>query len=491
VGVVAAAALEHRLLPAGAILALAVLAAVGSRRLRLPLLITFLGLGMLLGSEGVGGIYFDDAELARTIGIFSLIAILFEGGLTSDWREIRPVVVPAFLLSTLGVVVTASVTAVAAYYLFDLSRVGALLLGAVVGSTDAAAVFATLRFTALRARLSALLNAESGANDPMAVALTIGFISWLTKPDYNAGDVALFLVRQLGIGLVIGVALGWLASRLFPRLPADLAPFAPVASVAAAALAYGAADAVDASGFLAVYVVALWLGNTPMPLRLVIRTFHEGLAFIAQVVLFIVLGLLVFPSRLGPVAASSLALTAVLILVARPVAVLASTWGLNIRERVFVAWAGLRGAVPIVLATFALSAGISESDTIFNAVFFVVIVSALAQGLTLEPLARRLGLTTRGRVPHHPPVEVGAIQALGGDILEFEVDRRDAIVGRYLRDLGLPAAATVMLIVRDGTGVPPRGETRIEPGDRLYVLVTGDAHGEVEALLEGDQSSSL
>lgn len=393
-------ALEHRLLPAGAILALAVIAAVASRKLGLPLLITFLGLGMVLGSDGIGGIYFDNATLARTIGILALIAILFEGGLTSDWREIRPVALSVFLLSTVGVLVTAGITAVAAYYLFDLTRVGALLLGAVVGSTDAAAVFSTLRNTSLPHRVSGLLHAESGCNDPMAVALTIGLISWLTKPSYDAGDIAVLLVRQLGLGLVVGVALGWIASRLFPLLPADLAAFAPVASVAAAAVAYGAADSIDASGFLAVYVVALWLGNTRMPLRSAITTFHEGLAFIAQVVLFIVLGLLVFPSRLGGVALASLALAAVLVFVARPVAVLLSTpQGLRRSERIFVAWAGLRGAVPIVLATFALSAGVAESETIFNAVFFVVIVSALVQGFTLESVANRLGVSRAAGIP--------------------------------------------------------------------------------------------
>jgi cell volume regulation protein A len=362
---------EDQILIAGGILALAVVAAVATRRLQLPLLVTFLALGMLLGSEGIGGIYFDDAELARSIGVIGLLAILFEGGLTTDWSDIRPVLAPAFLLSTLGVAVTAAVTGAAAWALLDLSPAAAFLLGAVVGSTDAAAVFATLRFTTLRRRLAALLGAESGANDPTAVALTLGLIAWVTKPSYGAGDLAVLVVRQLGVGLVIGIALGFVAARLLPLLPRDLAPIAPVASVATAALAYGIADEAGASGFLSVYIVALWVGNTPMPLRRPILTFHEGLAFLAQVVLFIVLGLLVFPSRLGPVAAASLALAAVLLFVARPVAVLLSTPGstLTTRERVFLSWAGLRGAVPIVLATFVLSAGVGASQTIFNAVF--------------------------------------------------------------------------------------------------------------------------
>ena len=367
-----------------------------TRRSRFPLLVTFLGIGMLLGSDGVGGIYFDDAQLARSIGIVGLIAILFEGGLTTSWSDLRPVIVPAAMLSTVGVVISAVVTAAAAHELFSLSWSKSLLLGAVVGSTDAAAVFATLRFTRLRRRLATLLAVESGANDPMAVALTLGLIAWVEHSDYGVDDFALLLVRQFALGFVVGIALGVVASRLLRRLPTDLAPFASVASIGTAALAYGVAASLDGSGFLAVYLVALWVGNTPMPLRRTIVIFHEGLAFLAQVVLFIVLGLLVFPSQLADVALSGLALTAVLLFAGRPLAVVAALtpFGYRLREQLFLSWAGLRGAVPIVLATFALSAEVSGSATIFNAVFFVVLVSTLAQGMTLEPFARRLGLAT-------------------------------------------------------------------------------------------------
>ncbi len=386
---------DSQILAGGGILLLAVVSAVATRRLQFPLLVTFLGLGMLLGSDGLGGIYFDNARLARSIGIVGLIAILFEGGLTTNWREVRPVIAPAFVLGTLGVLITAGVTALAAAALFDLSATKALLLGAIVGSTDAAAVFSTLRFTRLSGHLGALLGAESGGNDPMAVALTLGFIAWIQRPSYGVADITVLLIRQLGLGLVIGVAAGYVAARLLPRMPTELAPFAAVASVGVAATTYGLAEAAQASGFLAVYLVGVRVGNTPMPLRRTIVTFHEGLAFLSQVVLFIVLGLLVFPHRLGSVALDGLALAAVLAFVARPIAVVASLapFRFSARERVFVSWAGLRGAVPIVLATFALSAGISDSATIFNAVFFVVVVSTIVQGLTLEPIARRLGLT--------------------------------------------------------------------------------------------------
>ena len=388
--------IDHRVLVGGAILLLAVVAAVATRRLRFPLLITFLGIGMLLGSEGLGGIYFDDADLARTIGIIGLIAILFEGGLTTQWPEIRPVLAPVLVLSTVGVVITAAAGAVAAHHLFGFSWSKAFLLGAIIGSTDAAAVFATLRFTSLRHRLATVLAAESGANDPMAVALTVGLIAWVERPSYGLGDIAWLLTKQLGIGLTIGVVLGLAAARLLRLLPAELAPFAPVASIGTAAFSYGVAASLHGSGFLAVYIVALWVGNTPLPLRETIVAFHEGLAFLAQVVLFVVLGLLVFPSQLGPVTWSALALTAVLVFVARPLAVVVSLapFRYPLREQLFLSWAGLRGAVPIVLATFALSARIAGDNTIFNTVFFVVAVSTLVQGMTLEPFARRLGLTS-------------------------------------------------------------------------------------------------
>jgi cell volume regulation protein A len=330
-----------------------------------------------------------------------------------------------------------------------------------------------------------LLTAESGANDPTAVALTLGLIAWIERVGYGLGDLAVLLVRELGLGLLIGVALG-LAVHHLPRLPGELAPFAPVMSLGIAAVAYGIPANIHGSGFLSVYLVGLFLGNTSTPLRQTVVAFHEGLAYLAQVVLFIVLGLLVFPSQLGSVALSALGLTAVLVLAARPLAVALSTtgFGYSWREQVFLSWAGLRGAVPIVLSTFALSAGVSGSNTIFNAVFFVVLVSTLPQTVTLDPLAQRLGVASEPRPYYHPPVEVGAVRALGSDILEYDVSRGDAVVGTRVRDLGLPESALVILVVRDGQGIPPRGHTTVEAGDRVFVLARAKDRTRVEALLE-------
>ena len=395
------------LLAVGGILAASIVIALGAARTGLPVLVLFLGLGMLLGSDGPGGIEFDNPELARRVGTVGLGLILYEGGLQTSWRRLREVAVPAALLSTIGVVVSTLVAGAAAYFLFSLSWLEAILIGAVVASTDAAAVFATLRFTHIRRRLARTLEAESGGNDPMAIALTLGLIAWIEHPDsYGIDDLVLLVIRQIGLGLIVGVALGLVATWVFARIPGSIGAFAPVASVAAAALAFGAADSIGGSGFLAVYLVGLAVGSTPSRYRRQLVAFHEGIAFVSQVTLFVVLGLLVFPHELPHVALRGFALAFLLMLVARPAAVWASTSisQFTNRERLLLGWAGLRGAVPIVLATFALSSKVPHKETIFNAVFFVVVVSTIVQGTTLERVARSLGLVSPalGQVQDRP-----------------------------------------------------------------------------------------
>ena len=468
----------------GAVLLAAVAAATLAGRAGVPVLVVFLGLGMLLGSDGIGGIEFSDVHLARTVGIVGLAVILFDGGISTPWRALRPVVVPAATLSTIGVVVTAAITALVVHAMFPLSWSASFLLGAVVASTDAAAVFSTLRVTNLRRRLARVLEGESGANDPTAVALTIGLIAWVDGNSSGVASVVTLVVRQLAVGLVIGLVIGAAAAWSLARLPDLAAPFAPVATVSVGAIGFGLADVSGGSGFLAVYLVGLFVGNTTTALRRTLINFHGGLAFLAQVGLFIVLGLFSFPHELRPVILPGLALVAVLLFVARPVAVWLSTLfqSFDTRERVLLGWAGLRGAVPIVLATYPQAEGLPESRTIFNAVFFVVVASALIQGPTLEPLARRLELTGRGRGASEPPLEVAAVDSLGSGLLEFGVGPGSAIAGRHVRDLGLPRNALVAVIMRDGEAVPPRGSTVVEDGDRLYVLSRRESRTTVERL---------
>jgi cell volume regulation protein A len=471
------------MLAVGAVLAASVALALGAAKTTLPALVAFLGLGMLLGSDGIGGIAFDDAAVAREVGIVSLVAILYEGGLSTSWRRLRSVAVPATLLSTVGVAVTAGVTGCFAHMFFDLSWAESFLLGSVVASTDAAAVFATLRRTRLRRSIARTLEAESGGNDPVAIALTLGLIAWIERPDYGVDDLVVLLVKQIGIGLAVGMAIGALAMWVFARIPQSIVSFVPVASAAAAALAFGTADAAHGSGFLSVYLVGLAVGSTPSRYRGQLVTFHEGIAYVAQVALFIVLGLLVFPSDLPHVAFAGLGLVAALMFVARPVAVWASTpfVGFTARERALLGWAGLRGGVPIVLGTFVLSSHVRSADTIFNAVFFVVLVSVVLQGTTLEWLARRLGLVGAS-APTQRPLEVTRTGVL--DLEEFRVGPDHAIAGAAVRELGLPREALVAVVVRGDDAIPPRGSTRIEAGDVLFVLVPHGKRPEVEDVFE-------
>lgn len=458
------------LLALGAVLAASVVVALGASRAGVPALVAFLGLGMLLGSDGPGGIEFDDAELARTVGVVALVAILFEGGLATSWRRLREVAAPAVALATVGVFVSTLLTGVAAYALFDLSWLEAVLLGAVVASTDAAAVFATLRFTRIRRRLARLLEAETGINDPVAISLTLGLISWIEESAYGFGDLTLLLVRQLGLGLLVGVVLGAAAAWAFARLPPAIGAFAPVASVAAAALSFGVADVLGGSGFLSVYLVGLAVGSTPSRFRRQLVAFHEGLAFLAQVAMFVVLGLLVFPNELGAVAVSGLVLAACLMVVIRPAAVWISTAfsEFTVRERAFLGWAGLRGAVPIVLGTIVLSSDLAIGETIFNAVFFVVVVSVLAQGTTLEWVAGRLHVLSLAPPVVAPPLETAPLSSL--ELIDFDVAPDHAIAGSAVRELGLPRSAIVAAVTRGLDTIPPDASTIIKPGDRLFVL---------------------
>jgi len=469
------------LLAVGGILAASIVIALGAARTGLPVLVLFLGLGMLLGSDGPGGIDFDNAELARRVGTVGLGLILYEGGLQTSWRRLREVAVPAALLSTIGVVVSTLIAGAAAYFLFSLSWLEAILIGAVVASTDAAAVFATLRFTHIRRRLARTLEAESGGNDPMAIALTLGLIAWIEHPgSYGIDDLFLLVIRQIGLGLIVGVALGLVATWVFARIPGSIGAFAPVASVAAAALAFGAADSIGGSGFLAVYLVGLAVGSTPSRYRRQLVAFHEGIAFVSQVTLFVVLGLLVFPHELPHVALRGFALAFLLMLVARPAAVWASTSisQFTNRERLLLGWAGLRGAVPIVLATFALSSKVPHKETIFNAVFFVVVVSTIVQGTTLERVARSLGLVSPAPPVPEAPLEVGPMSQL--DLVEFAVAADHAVNGSAVRQLGLPRNALIAVVHRNDEALPPRGSTILRAGDRLFVLVPRKNRADLE-----------
>jgi potassium/hydrogen antiporter len=476
---------EQFILVAGLLLTAGLAASLTASRIRLPGLLLFLGVGMLVGSDGLGWLDFSDYHLAETIGVIALALILFEGGLTAGWGDIRPVLRPAISLALFGTLLTAAIGGVAAMVLFDLSLTEGLLLGSIIAATDGAAIFAVLRTSSLEKRLSRTLEGESGFNDPVAVLLVLGFIEWIRVPDYGVLDMLWLFVRQLGIGAVVGVGVGWLAVQAFRRARLDTPGLYPVASLAAAALAYGAAASIEGSGFLAVYLAGLALGSANIPAKQTITTFHVGLAWVAQLTMFLALGLLIFPSDVADEVIKGTLLALVVTFVARPIATFAATAfeRFTFAERVVLGWAGLRGAVPIVLALFPVNAQIPGSVDFLNEVFFAVLVSTLLQGTTFEPLARRLGLTTDEPALPSPIAETGTIRRLGAEVVEYPVNDDDAIVGLRTRELELPREALVNVIVRDGEALLPRGSTRIAGGDRLHVLVRQEAAPEVRDLL--------
>ena len=472
------------ILIAGVLLSAGIAGALLAERMRVPGLLLFLALGMVAGSDGVGGIDFDDAELARTLGTIALVLILFEGGLTAGWREIRPVLGTAASLATVGTAVTAVIAGFTAKFLFDLTTLEGMLVGAAIAATDSAAIFAVLRRSTLEKRLARSLEGESGMNDPVALLLVIGFIEWIQEPGFGLADMAGLLVLKLALGAVIGLALGRVAVKVLDRIHLPSDGIYPVATIAIAGLAYGLAEAAHGSGFLAVYLTALALGSARIPARRTVVAFHQGLGWVAQISLFILLGLLVFPSSLDQVAVEALALSAVLILVARPVAAFLATAlsPLNAKERLMLGWAGLRGATPIWLATFPVVAGIGAGDELFAIVFFVVVSSTLVQGASFEPLARRLGLTTDEPALPRRLLESGRIRRMGGDVISYRLPQGAAAAGHPVRDLELPREALVNVIVRDGKALPPRGSTELREEDELHILVRSELRDEVEAL---------
>jgi cell volume regulation protein A len=470
----------------GALLAAALAASLVAGRLRLPGLVLFLGLGMLLGSDGLGWIDFEDFELAESIGVVALALILFEGGLAAGFEELRPVLRPATSLALVGTLVTAIVTGVTAAWLFDFPLVEGLLLGSIIASTDGAAVFSLLRGAGLRHRLERTLEGEAGFNDPIAVLLVLGFIEWVLHDDYGLPDMVLLFVQELGIGLVAGVAVGALSREAFLRVQLSTPGLYPVASLAAAALAFGSAAALHGSGFLAIYICGLALGSADLPAKRTVTAFHEGLAWVAQLGMFLTLGLLVFPSRFDEVAVEGTILALVVVFLARPLAVAISTvgCGFDLREKSLLGWAGLRGAVPVVLAIFPVIDGVPRAREFFNIVFFAVLLSTILQGTTIEPVANWLGVTTPERINATSVLEVGAVRELGADVVEHVIRRDDAAAGARLRDLGLPRDALVSLIIRGNEALLPRGSTRVEAGDRLLVLVRREVARELPDILE-------
>lgn len=465
-----------------ALLLVAVAAVRLSSRAGLPTLLLYLGLGVLIGEAGLG-IEFEDAELTQAVGLVLLGIILAEGGLTTRWPVIRPVLGPALLLATLGVAVSVTVTAAITYGLLDFDLRTAVLLGAVVSSTDAAAVFSVLRRLPLRRRLGATLEAESGFNDPLVIILVALVVSdgWeQADPLLSLGQV----IYQLVVGAAVGVLVARAGESVLRRSALPSVGLYPIATVAIALFAFAAAGVVGASSFMAVYLAGLWLGNARLPHRNATLGFAEGLAWLSQIGLFVLLGLLASPSRLPDALLPALIVGGGLLLLARPLSVVvcATPFRSSWREQAFMSWAGLRGAVPIVLATIPISAELPAAETIFDIVFVLVVVFTIVQAPTLPSLARRLGV---GDAEDASDVlmESAPLERLDADLLQFLVPADSKLHGVTMWELRLPPGAVVSLIVRDGHTLVPDRQTTLRHGDHLLLVVPSRSRLAVERRL--------
>ncbi len=481
----------HVALGVGALLAAGIAASLLAGRLRLPGLVLVLVLGMAIGTDGTGWIDFGDFGAAQDAAVVALALILYEGGLSSGWSEIRPVIGVSIALATLGTLITAALTALVAAWLLDLDALHALLAGSTVAATDAAAVFAVLRGSTLRRKLARTLEGESGVNDPVAVLLVLGCIEAIEHADFGLLDALWLAARELAIGAGAGLAAGLLGVWILRRVTLPSAGLYPVASIALAGLAFGGAQSLHGSGFLAAFLAGLVVGSVSTPARRTIVTFHEGIAWVAQLALFLMLGLLVFPHELVDIIPEGTAIAIATAVLARPLAALAVAHGFTAPERLLLGWAGLRGATPIVFATFPVTAGIDGGTTIFNVAFFVVLLSTVIQGLSIEPVARMLRVTSDEAAIPEPLVEPVLLNRLGAETIQFPIRPGDAIEGRPVRELGLPREALLNIIVRGDRAIPPRGSTVVQAGDQLHVLVRQEVALEFRALMQRWRSGPI
>jgi potassium/hydrogen antiporter len=471
---------------AGLLMGASVLFSRASQRIGVPIALLFLVIGMLAGSEGIGGIAFEDYGFAFRMGSLALALILFDGGLNTPLSALRRTWAPAGLLATVGVALTALLIAIPAH-LWGLAWPQALVLGAVVSSTDAASVFAVLRGSGLqlKRRVGTTLELESGLNDPVAVILTTQLTANLLHPgSVSPGWIAADVVRELVIGGALGTGIGLFGRELLRRNPLPTGGLYPALTLALALLAYGVTTLLHGSGFLAVYLAGMVLGNGPLPYHAGLLRVHDALAWLAQIGMFLLLGLLVFPSGLLDVAGPGLALALLLAFVARPLVVTLCLLPFRYpgREIFYIGWVGLRGAVPIVLATYPVLVGAAGADRIFHIVFFIVVVNALVPGATVAWVTRKLGLQATEPPAPQAVLAIESRLPLEGELMSFYIDDALVVAGVPLELLDFPDGSSVTLIVRGNRLVPPRGSTTLEPGDHVYVLAQPEDRGLIQLI---------
>lgn len=474
--------LNVTILAVTAVLLAGVVAVRIATRLGLPGLLLYLGIGLAIGESGLG-LRFEDTDLTMILGSLALAVILAEGGFTTQWSVTRPVAALAGVMATVGVAISVAITGGLAYLLLDVDVRTALLLGAVVSSTDAAAVFSVLRQMPITPRLRAILEAESGFNDPPVIILVTVITSdaWDEASAWAIGGMMLY---QLVVGAVLGLVVAWGGQWILVRTALPSVGLYPLATVSIMFIAFALAGVAGGSPFLAIYVAGMWLGNVALSHRSATLGFAEGLAWLSQIGLFIMLGLLASPSRLPQAFVPAMIVGGSLLLIARPISVLvcATPFGIALRDQAFMSWAGLRGAVPIVLATIPITVGLPDADRVFDVVFLLVVVFTLVQGPTLPMLARRLGVAVSDAT-HEVTIESAPLEEIDATLLQFTVPQDSRLAGVYINELRLPGDAVVTLIRRDGEIMAPDGNAVLRRGDHLLLATSNRGRASTERRL--------
>ena len=466
--------IENILLVGSLLLLVSIIAGKTTYKFGVPTLLLFLAVGMLAGSEGIGGIYFDNPQITQFIGIVSLNFILFSGGLDTDWSSVKPIFKEGFALSTIGVVLTAVSLGTFVWLVTDFTIYESLLLGSIVSSTDAAAVFSILRSKslALKSNLRPTLELESGSNDPMAYVLTIVFLTLVINQDQSFVSIIPLFLQQMVLGGMAGFGFGKLSKFVINTIKLDFEGLYPVLVIALMFLTFSATNFVGGNGFLAIYICAVFLGNQDLIHKKTILKVFDGLAWLMQIVLFLALGLLVFPSQIVSLIGIGLVISVFLIVVARPLSVFISLlfFKMKLRRRIYISWVGLRGAVPIVFATYPLLEGIENANTIFNIVFFISVTSVLFQGTTLTIMAKWLQLLLPEKEKPVSEIDQLILDLPKSSLHEFEILPGYCAANKRIVDLNFPKSAFIIMIKRRGEYIRPAGSTVIQENDIVMVL---------------------
>ena len=466
---------ENILLLGSILIFISIISSKTSFRIGIPTLILFLIIGMLAGSDGPGGIYFNDPEVAQLLGVIALTFILFSGGLDTKWESIKPIVRNGLALSTLGVFLTAALVGLFASYVLGFSIYEGLLLGAIVSSTDAAAVFSILRSKnfGLKGTIRPLLELESGSNDPMAYFLTISMIFLIQEPDVSLWSLIPKFFVEMALGVTCGYAFGKLMVWILNRIQLNIDGLYPVLVLSLVFFTFSFTERISGNGFLSVYISALILGNSNFIHKKSLMRFYDGQAWLMQIVMFLTLGLLVYPKQIVPIVGEGVMISAFLILVARPVSVfvsLAFAKDMNFRKKLFISWVGLRGAAPIVFATYPLLADIEYAHTIFHLVFFISVSSVLLQGTTLPYVAKWLHVSVPWKIKRSFPLDIELKDDLKSELVEMDIPEDSPAAGRPVVDLNLPKSAIIVLIHRAGKYFTAGGDTVLQTGDHLLLM---------------------